>query len=88
MGMPSSMPSRSIRPLSRSDPKIRMRSSCKRQVEPRRARITLAAGAAAQLVVDAPRLVPFGAEDVKAAECDDALALRVVEERLDVGDVR
>ena len=37
-----------------------------RQVEARRARVALAAGAAAQLVVDAPRLVPLGAEDVQA----------------------
>ena len=38
-----------------------------RQVEARAARIALAAGAAAQLVVDAPRLVALGADDVQAA---------------------
>src|SRR5204863_118847 len=36
------------------------------EVEARRAGIALAAGAAAQLVVDAPRLVPLGADDVQA----------------------
>ena len=39
-----------------------------RQVEARRARVALAAGAAAQLVVDAARLVALGAEDVQPAE--------------------
>ncbi len=36
-------------------------------VELRRARVALAAGAATQLIVDAPRLVPLGADDVQAA---------------------
>src|SRR5581483_9654086 len=38
------------------------------EVEPGLAGIALTAGAAAQLVVDAPRLVALGAEDVEAAE--------------------
>jgi hypothetical protein len=38
-----------------------------RQVEPRRAGIALAAGATAQLVVDAPALVPLRAEDEETA---------------------
>ena len=38
-----------------------------RQIELGAARIALAAGAAAQLVVDAPALVPLGAEHVEAA---------------------
>ena len=38
-----------------------------RQVEARGARVALAAGAAAQLVVDAARLVALGADDVQAA---------------------
>ena len=38
-----------------------------RQVEARGARVALAAGAAAQLVVDAARFVAFGADDVQAA---------------------
>ena len=42
-----------------------------RQVEARGARVALAAGAAAQLVVDAARLVPLGADDVEAAQVDD-----------------
>ena len=41
-----------------------------RQVEARAARVALAAGAAAQLVVDAPRLVALGADDVQAAGGD------------------
>ena len=48
-----------------------------RQVEARRARVALAAGAAAQLVVDAPRFVALGAEDVQAAEPDDLVVLGV-----------
>ena len=46
-----------------------------RQVEARRARVALAAGAAAQLVVDAPRLVALGADDVQAAGRDHLLVL-------------
>ena len=46
-----------------------------REVEPRLARVALAAGAAAQLVVDAARLVPLGAEDVEAAELGDLVVL-------------
>ncbi len=38
-----------------------------RQIETARPRIALAAGAAAQLIVDAPRFVAFGADDVQAA---------------------
>ena len=45
-----------------------------REVEARLARVALAPRAAAQLVVDPSRLVPLGAEDVQAAEVDDALA--------------
>src|SRR5205085_11144631 len=41
--------------------------------ELRAARIALAAGAAAQLVVDAPRLVALGADDVEAAGLDHGL---------------
>ena len=41
-----------------------------RQVEAARARVALAARAAAQLVVDAPRLVALGADDVQAAGRD------------------
>ena len=48
-----------------------------REIEPRGAGIALTAGAAAQLVVDAARLVPLGADDVQAAEPDDFLVLGV-----------
>ena len=41
------------------------------QVEPRRARVALAARTAAQLVVDPPRLVALGADDVEASGGDD-----------------
>src|SRR5690606_30786231 len=46
-----------------------------RQVEARLARVALAAGAAAKLVVDAPRLVALGADDAQAAGLDDLLAV-------------
>ena len=45
--------------------------------EARRARVALTAGAAAQLVVDAARLVALGADDVQAAERDDVFVLGV-----------
>ena len=48
-----------------------------REVEPRRAGIALTAGAAAQLVVDAPRLVPLGGDDVQAAGVDDLVVLAI-----------
>ena len=38
-----------------------------REVEARRARVALAAGAAAELVVDPPAVVPLRADDVQAA---------------------
>ena len=49
-------------PSMRSEPKMRIRSSCERQVEFRAPGIALAAGAAAQLVVDAPALMALGAD--------------------------
>ena len=51
-----------------SDLNSRISSSCEREVEAGLARVALAAGTAAQLVVDAPRLVALGADDVEAAE--------------------
>ena len=48
-----------------------------RQVEARRARVALAAGAAAELVVDAPAVVALGADDVQAAGRDHALVVLV-----------
>ena len=61
-----------------------------RQIETRAARIALAASAAAQLVVDAARFVPFGAEDMQPALRDHlgvlgvALRLEVAEDALPV----
>ncbi len=46
-----------------------------RQVEARLTRVTLTTGATPQLVVDAPRLVPLGAEHVEAAGLQDRLGL-------------
>src|SRR5262249_26363518 len=45
-----------------------------RQEEAARARVALAAGAAAELVVDAARFVPFGADDVQPAHLGDLAA--------------
>ena len=57
-----------------------------RQVEARAAGIALAAGAATQLVVDAPRLVALGADDVQPAGLDDRVVplLPLVAQRLDL----
>src|SRR5690606_753125 len=46
-----------------------------RQVEAALAGVALSTGSTAQLVVDTPRLVPLGAEDVQAAGRDDLFAL-------------
>ncbi len=48
-----------------------------REVEARRAGVALAAGAAAELVVDAARLVALGRDDVQPAERDDLVVLGV-----------
>ena len=45
------------------------------EVEPRLPRVALAAGAAAQLVVDPPALVPLGAQHVEATGLGDLLVL-------------
>ena len=45
------------------------------EVEPRLTRVALTAGPATQLVVDAPGLVPLGADDVEAAEVADLVVL-------------
>src|ERR1700730_7429210 len=44
-----------------------------RQIEAARSRIASAAGPATQLVIDAPRFVPLGADDVQAARIDHLL---------------
>ena len=53
--------------LAREDAQQRI---LEREVEARRARVALPPGPAAQLVVDAPRLVPLGADDVQPAFLD------------------
>ena len=58
-----------------------------REVEARRARVALAAGAAAELVVDAPRLVALGADDVQAAGGDDPVVV-LLGDRLGLGERR
>ena len=77
IGTPSSIP----RLLHQAGDPIRAEDAhqvvFERQVEARRAGIALAAGAAAQLVVDAPRLVALGGEDVQPAERDDLVVLGV-----------
>src|SRR3712207_4720069 len=55
-----------------------------RSEEARRAGVALSPGAAAQLVVDAARLVALGAEDVQTSEAHDLLVL-LLDEGLDVG---
>ena len=57
------------------------------QVEARRAGVALAAGAAAELVVDAAALVALGADDVQAARRDDALVV-LLGDRLRLGERR
>ena len=56
--------------MTRSPPKTRSRSSSSERKKREEPGIALAAGAPAKLVVDAPGLVAFGAEDVQAAEGD------------------
>ena len=46
-----------------------------RQEEPRGARVSLAASAAAELVIDAPTLVPLGPDDVQAPDRGDLAPL-------------
>ena len=46
-----------------------------RKIEARAAGIALPAGASAQLIVDAPRFVPLGAEDMQAAQRDHFVVL-------------
>ena len=60
-----------------------------REEEARLAGIALAAGAAAQLVVDAPRLVALGADDEQAAGLQDLLAVALdplLDRRQDLGE--
>ena len=75
MGTPSSMPEAFHQPGDAVGPEDAHEVVLERQVEPRRPGVALPAGAATQLVVDAARLVPLGADDVQPAERDDLLVL-------------
>ena len=77
MGTSSSIPRRSIRPADALGAEDAHQIVFERQEEPRAARIALAAGAAAQLVVDAAGFVALGAEDVQAARREHLLLLGV-----------
>ena len=76
----SSLPSSSTRPEAVEDPVDAVAGEQAHEVvlggqeEARLARVALAAGAAAQLVVDPARLVALGAEDEQAAGLEDLLA--------------
>ena len=70
IGTPSSMPRRCIRPEMRSRAEDAHQIVFEREIEARGAGIALAAGAAAELVVDAARLVALRADDVQTAEAD------------------
>ena len=48
-----------------------------RKIEARRSRIALASGAPTQLIVNAPRLMPFRAENVQAADRGHFVVLRI-----------
>ncbi len=69
------MPKRSIMEVMRSAAaKLRIRSILEGDEEDRLTRVALAGAAAAQLAVDAARLVAFGADHEEAAEFGDAFA--------------
>ena len=61
----------------RSPAKMRSSGVFQRQVEARGTRVALAAGTAAQLVVDAARFVALGADDVQAAGRDHLVVQRL-----------
>ena len=77
IGMSSSIPSRSISPEIRSDPKNPHQVILERQIESRRPWVTLTSGSAAELIVDTPSLVPLGTDDVETAGIDHFLVLGI-----------
>ena len=72
---PSCMPSRVRTAETHSPANLRIRSSSSERKNRERAGVALAAGAAAELVVDPAALVPLGADDVQAAHRGDLAAL-------------
>ena len=85
MTSPSFIPIIFMSPWIRSDPKMRMRSSSRDRKKIEEPGVALPAGAAAELVVDAARLVALGADDVEPAEADHLLVL-LRGLRLELGD--
>ena len=84
MASPSFMPSVDSTLSSRSDPKMRIRSSSSDRKKRRPPRVTLTARPAAQLVVDAAAFVAFGGQHEQAA-CGLHLFLFLGMFRLDPG---
>ena len=75
MGTPSVMPRRYIRALTRSPPNTRIRSSSSERKKREEPGSPWRPARPRKLVVDAARFVPFGAENVQAAEGDDFIVL-------------
>ncbi len=75
--MPSSMPSRCSRVRNPFLGEDAHQVIFERKIEAGRSGIALAAGAAAKLVVDAPRFVTLGAEDVQSAGGDNFIVFFV-----------
>ena len=63
-----------MKPCMRSPPKTRIRSSSKDRKNRELAGIALAARSTAELIVDSPRFVALGADDVQAAGIGDTIA--------------
>jgi len=78
IGSPSSMPSRVMRPWMRSAPKMRRRSSS-RERKNREAPGSPGVPPSAKLIVDAPALVTFRADDEEPAGFHDLLVFRTAE---------
>jgi hypothetical protein len=76
MGTPSVMPRPVHQRLDALAAEHAQQVVLERKEKARGARIALAAGAPAKLIVDAPGLVAFRAEDVQAAESDHFIVLR------------
>ena len=75
MASPSCIPSRVSTAETHSPANLRIRSSSSDRKKRDEPGVSLAAGAAAELVVDAAALVPLGADDVQAADRGDLAPL-------------